>query len=303
MRVSTGIILSVLSSSVFAAVIPNYDSHGPLLVRRTGSPENKDFLWKRADEEQTGPVPSSSGAGANTESGSSRSEDSSSPSSENSGLSKMSRFRDFFRRFYMRLKLSWHSTKQRITWKRDERLLKKAVKKVAGVVQGGEAKQVLSEINDLLNLTQKTPQWVLDLYDTKTEIPFLLFIPKGKDQRSLTKAMLKMQNTAKKAVEEHLGDVDRGISRITKDPQYVMNELEGITKSVFRLYLALKNLHDGEYRDLVSKVGSTGNQKHIKDAETHISDTKKYYDITLDGFNYIKNHIKVGRITFKVRAT
>ncbi|KAH9272587.1 hypothetical protein BASA83_005088 [Batrachochytrium salamandrivorans] len=112
-----------------------------------------------------------------------------------------------------------------------------------------------------------------------------------------------MQNTAKKAVEEHLGDVDRGISRITKDPQYVMSELEGITKSVSRMYLALKNLCDGEYKDLASKVGSTGNEKHIKVAETHISDAKNYYEIILDGFNYIKDHIKVGRITFKVRAT
>ncbi|KAH9272586.1 hypothetical protein BASA83_005087 [Batrachochytrium salamandrivorans] len=174
MRVGTGIILSVLSSSVFAAVIPNDDSHGLLLVRRTVGPENRAVLWKRADEEQTGPGSLSSGAGA------SRSEDSSSPSSENSGLSKMSRFRDFFKRFYMRLKLSWRNARQRITWKHDERLLKKAVKKVAGVVQGGEAKQVLLEINDLLNLTQKTSQWVLDLYDTKTTIPFYYSSQKAK---------------------------------------------------------------------------------------------------------------------------
>ncbi|KAH9272581.1 hypothetical protein BASA83_005082 [Batrachochytrium salamandrivorans] len=303
MRVGTGIILSLLSSSVLSAVIPNDDSHGILLVRRTVGPENRAVLWKRADEEQTGPGSLSSGAGASAESGSIRSEDSSSPSSENSGLSKMSRFREFFRRFYMRLKLSWHNARQRIIWRRDERLLKKAIKKVAGVVQGGEAKQVISEINDFLNLTQKASRRILDLYDTKTEIPFLLFIPKGKDRKSLTKKMVKIKNTGKKITKEHLGDVARAISRITKHPQYVMSELEGITKSVSRMYLALKNLCDGEYKDLASKVGSTGNEKHIKVAETHISDAKNYYEIILEGFEYIKDHIEVGRITFKGKTT
>ncbi|KAH6578761.1 hypothetical protein BASA60_003534 [Batrachochytrium salamandrivorans] len=64
MRVGTGIILSVLSSSVLATVIPNDDDHGILLVRRTGSLENKDVLWKRADEEQMELGSSNSGAGA-----------------------------------------------------------------------------------------------------------------------------------------------------------------------------------------------------------------------------------------------
>ncbi|KAH6574332.1 hypothetical protein BASA62_002479 [Batrachochytrium salamandrivorans] len=97
MRAGTGIILSVLSSSVLAAVIPSYDSHGILLARRAVNPETMSLLWKRADEEQTGPGPSSSGAGANTESGSSRSESNPNSSSINSGLSKMGRLREFFR--------------------------------------------------------------------------------------------------------------------------------------------------------------------------------------------------------------
>ncbi|KAH6564242.1 hypothetical protein BASA60_010416 [Batrachochytrium salamandrivorans] len=63
MRVGTGIILSVLSFNVLAAVITNYDSHDPLLVRRTLNPDNKGILWKRANEEQMEPGPSNSGAG------------------------------------------------------------------------------------------------------------------------------------------------------------------------------------------------------------------------------------------------
>ncbi|KAH9244893.1 hypothetical protein BASA81_017668 [Batrachochytrium salamandrivorans] len=63
MIVGIGAILSVLSSSVLAAVIPDYDSHGILLVRRAVNPENHAVLWKRNNEEQTGPGPSNPGAG------------------------------------------------------------------------------------------------------------------------------------------------------------------------------------------------------------------------------------------------
>ncbi|KAH9274546.1 hypothetical protein BASA83_003182 [Batrachochytrium salamandrivorans] len=64
MRVGIGIMLSVLSFSVLAAVIPNYDSHGILLARRAVNPDTMDLLWKRADEDQEGSEPSGSGAGA-----------------------------------------------------------------------------------------------------------------------------------------------------------------------------------------------------------------------------------------------
>ncbi|KAH6561724.1 hypothetical protein BASA60_011379 [Batrachochytrium salamandrivorans] len=64
MRVDTGIILSVLSSSVLAAVIPNYDSRGTLLARRTVDPDPMDLLWKRADEDQMQLVPFGSRAGS-----------------------------------------------------------------------------------------------------------------------------------------------------------------------------------------------------------------------------------------------
>ncbi|KAH9272593.1 hypothetical protein BASA83_005094 [Batrachochytrium salamandrivorans] len=102
MRADTGIILSVLSSSVLSAVIPSYDSHGILLARRAVNPENRAVLWKRADEDQEEPGPSSSRSGANAESGSSRSESNPNSSSINSGLSKMDRLREFSERVRMR---------------------------------------------------------------------------------------------------------------------------------------------------------------------------------------------------------
>ncbi|KAH6564190.1 hypothetical protein BASA62_008027 [Batrachochytrium salamandrivorans] len=103
--------------------------------------------------------------------------------------------------------------------------------------------------------------------------------------------MLKIKNTGKKIIKEHHRYVARSISRITKRPNDVTREMERIKKSVFRVHLALKNLHDGEYKDLASKVGSTGNEKHIKVAEAHISEMGMYYEIILLAFDYIKAHI------------
>ncbi|KAH9270215.1 hypothetical protein BASA83_007739 [Batrachochytrium salamandrivorans] len=97
MRVGVGVILSVLSFSVLSAVIPNYDDHGLLLARRTVNTETRAVLWKRADEEQTGPVPSSSEASASTEASTSVGGSSLGYSSDNRGVSKLGGLRDFSR--------------------------------------------------------------------------------------------------------------------------------------------------------------------------------------------------------------
>ncbi|KAH6569058.1 hypothetical protein BASA62_005096 [Batrachochytrium salamandrivorans] len=89
MRVDIEIILSVLSFSVLAKVIPNGDSHGPLLVRRAVGPDTMDLLWKRnnGDGEQ-GPILPDSEAGAEAKTGASS--DDSSPNHP-SGSSAFSR--------------------------------------------------------------------------------------------------------------------------------------------------------------------------------------------------------------------
>ncbi|KAH6560663.1 hypothetical protein BASA60_000533 [Batrachochytrium salamandrivorans] len=243
-----------------------------------------DLLWKRADEKQTGPVPSSSGSGASAgssagaDAGASASTEANASSGSSTGASTEASSGTGITTVaktgittvaktgittVLKL-LSWQTAKQKAIWRRGERLIKKAIKRVTEAIEGEGAKQVILEINDFLNITQKASQRAFDLYHSKTKMPLLLFIPKGKNQRSLTKAMLKIKNTGKKIIKEHHRYVARSISRITKRPNDVMREMERIKKSVFRVHLALKNLHDGEYKDLASKVGSTGNEKHIK---------------------------------------
>ncbi|KAH9272591.1 hypothetical protein BASA83_005092 [Batrachochytrium salamandrivorans] len=270
MRVDTGIILSVLSSSVLAAVIPNYDSHGPLLARRAVNTENRAVLWKRADEEQEVPGPSNSGAGASTESGSSRSESNPNSSSINSGLSKMGRFREFI-----------------------EKLLTEGVSK----------KQFVVEVGKFLRTSLESARPNFELYDSKVETPFLLSISEGKDRKSLHKEMNRIQNTAKKVAKKHLRDVTSAINGITKHPQNVMAELDKITGSISLMFGTLKNLYDRDYTALASKVGRTGNEENIKVAENYMSHMKGHRDSALETVRIIKGEVTSGRVTFKGKNT
>ncbi|KAH6584260.1 hypothetical protein BASA61_007571 [Batrachochytrium salamandrivorans] len=157
MRVGAGIILSVLSSSVFAAVTSDYDYHGPLLVRRAVNPVTKVVLWKRADEKQTGPGPSSSGSGAGASSEASTSNGQSNPddSGINSELKKLDRFRNYVERLYKSRNKSGRNLRQRMAQWRDKKLIKFAIKIVTKVVQGKTQKQYTEEMVRIQGLVKE----------------------------------------------------------------------------------------------------------------------------------------------------
>ncbi|KAH6590729.1 hypothetical protein BASA50_009191 [Batrachochytrium salamandrivorans] len=123
MRVGTGIILSVLSPSVLAAVIPNYDSHGLLLARRAVNPDPMNLLWKRNNGEQTG-----TGTGIG--------ESNPNSSGDNIALSKMGRLREFAERLRMRFMKNRDPRKQQYILRNDEKSLQNAAKKLAEVTEG-----------------------------------------------------------------------------------------------------------------------------------------------------------------------
>ncbi|KAH9270214.1 hypothetical protein BASA83_007737 [Batrachochytrium salamandrivorans] len=202
MRVGVGVILSVLSSSVLAAVIPNYDDHGLSLVRRTVNTDTRFVLWKRAGEEQAEPGPSSSGAGASTEASTSVGGSSLGYSSDNRGVSKLGGLRAFFKKLYMKLKM----------------------------------------------------------------------------------------------------EVTHAITAITKRPQDVVTEIEKIAESISRMVREITAIYTQEYKNLLSKVGSTGNEKNIENTQLYISNIQGYQKIVSNSFKYIKSLINNGGVTFKVRA-
>ncbi|KAH6561969.1 hypothetical protein BASA60_011275 [Batrachochytrium salamandrivorans] len=299
MRVGIGIILSVLSFSVLAAVIPNYDSHSPLLVRRAGSPNSNAVLWKRNNEEQTPPVPSSSGAGASAQTSTSNGESNPDYSSGNRGSGILDRFRAFLESFYKIFKKLRSTPKQKYLQWRDDGSIKKVVKTLTEVTEGEQAKQVVLEIKRFLNITLKGARMTFDLFDDKDATPFFLPIPKDSNQKSLIKKMVTIQKSGKKAAKEHLGDVTRGIDGVIKNPQYVVKEMEKITDSISRMCMALTPMYNRDFTDLVAKVNPTNKEKYTKNIKNHVSEMWGYRDGAMVSFNAIKNHISSGRVTFK----
>ncbi|KAJ1336733.1 hypothetical protein BSLG_007052 [Batrachochytrium salamandrivorans] len=293
MRVGTGVILSVLSSSALAAVIPNYDSRGILLVRRTESPENKDLLWKRADEDQEGSEPSSSGAGASTETGAGTSAEASTRG--RGGSSRLGRS-------FSNIKTRWDIKKQRIMLRRDKKLIHNVIKELTKVTEGDTKDQFISDVETLLRTILESARGFTQAFNNKAQPPFVLTIPEGKNQKSLKKEMTKIQKTAKEYTNNHLKHVDYSLFDIIKRPQAVMGYMEKIMNDISYMHSRLKSLYAGEYMALVSKVKHTNNKKHISDTEKYLSDINGYRGRTLESFNAIKNHVRVGKITFKEKT-
>ncbi|KAH9270218.1 hypothetical protein BASA83_007742 [Batrachochytrium salamandrivorans] len=274
MRVGVGVILSVLSFSVLAAVIPTYDDHGLLLAQSGASTE------------------ASTGAGGSNLD----------YSSGNRGVSKLGKLRNFFKKLYLKLKTKWYTRGQRIIWRRGEKAVKNAVKRVTEAVESGEAKQVLLEINELLSIALKLSQATIVLFDIKAMMPFVLSNPKGDNQKSFLKEMAKMKNIGEGLAKKYFGDVTRIISAITKRPQDVVKEMRKITESTLLMTRGLAAIYAQEYKDLLSKVGPTGNEKNIEKTQKYVSDMQDYRKEILNAFKYIKGLIENGGVTFKVRA-
>ncbi|KAH9248685.1 hypothetical protein BSLG_007046 [Batrachochytrium salamandrivorans] len=303
MRAGTGIILSVLSFSVLAAVIPNYDSHGILLVRRAVNPDPMDLLWKRNNGEQAGPGPSSSGAGASTETGAGIGESNPNSSSINSGLSKMDRLRDFSERVRMRFMKNRDPRKQQYILKSEERSLQNAAKKLAEATNGISKDQFVIEVVKLLRTALDGARSSLKLYETKLITLFSLSISKGKNRKSLAKKMVKIQNNGKKYTNQHLKAITHAINGIIKHPQRVMAEMDKITGSAARISTMLGGLYSSDYKTLISKVGSTGNEENIKETENYLSEIEGHRDGVLKVVKIIKGEITSGRVTFKGKNT
>ncbi|KAH6561853.1 hypothetical protein BASA60_011322 [Batrachochytrium salamandrivorans] len=104
----------------------------------------------------------------------------------------------------------------------------------------------------------------------------------------ITQKITKMQNTAKKAVEEHLGAITHAINNIAKHPQNVINEMEKITSSISHMCMALTVVSGRDYKDLVSKVKSPGNEENIEITNNYISKMNDHRDSAFEAVNAIK---------------
>ncbi|KAH6578627.1 hypothetical protein BASA61_000091 [Batrachochytrium salamandrivorans] len=280
MRVGIGTILSVLSFSVLAAVIPNYDDHGLLLARRTVNSDPMDLLWKRADEDQEGSEPS--GSGADTSAGTSDN----SQSSKKGGL-----FKSFMQ--------SRNARKQKSAQKSDKRYVNAAIKKLTKVVEHSYKNAFILKTGSFLSYSLEEARRASNSYTNEATIPFFLLIPEGTSKKLLTNEMVKIQNTGKNAAKKNLMAVIRLIRSITKHPEGVEVALEKIATSVLHMYKAHKSLYEKEYDDLVSKVEPANNEEYTKRTEDFISSMKNYQEHSAASFYSAGREIGNDELAFK----
>ncbi|KAH6568275.1 hypothetical protein BSLG_007051 [Batrachochytrium salamandrivorans] len=65
----------------------------------------------------------------------------------------------------------------------------------------------------------------------------------------------------------------------------------------------LGGLYSSDYKTLISKVGSTGNEENIKETENYIFEIDSHRDGVLKVVKIIKGEITSGRVTFKGKNT
>ncbi|KAH9272594.1 hypothetical protein BASA83_005095 [Batrachochytrium salamandrivorans] len=61
----------------------------------------------------------------------------------------------------------------------------------------------------------------------------------------------------------------------------------------------LRGVYSSDYKTLISKVGSTGNEENIKETEDYLSEIDSHRDGVLKVVRIIKGEITSGRVTFK----
>ncbi|KAH6585226.1 hypothetical protein BASA61_006981 [Batrachochytrium salamandrivorans] len=268
------------------------------MVRRTVNLKTVSLLVSKNNDEQVEFVPSNSGAGASTET--SNDENNPDHSSGNRGSSKPGRFREFFNGLYRSLKKSFKTPRQKYIQWRDKKLIKKAVKKVAEITKGENKDGFLLEIDKFLTSVLGSARTALGLFDNDAKAPlFLLSIPKDKNQKSLTKEMTEIHNSAKTIVKDSLKGITSSIANITKFPQYTVDELSHVADKFARISTMLRDLYEENYRPLVSKVEDTNNEKYIQATEAYVSSLKGYQDSTWKTFKSIQREITSGRVTLK----
>ncbi|KAH6573414.1 hypothetical protein BASA50_011025 [Batrachochytrium salamandrivorans] len=288
MRVDTGIILSVLSFSVFAAVIPNHDYYVPLLVRRTAGINIMDFLWKRNGDDQMNF--DGSGSGAN---GGGRS---------NSGLGKPSPFQSAARGVELPLPGIFKGQMTSYTMQRDSRNLEKIIKKLAEVVQGGNSRQVIPNIRTFLGTSLMSAKTLKETYDGKFGAPFFSSHKKATDYKSVTREVNRIKRAARELVETYLKVIYRAINHILKHPRDVMRELDKVLSSSTATFKSLISLCEKDYMTLISQMEDIDRGVYKQRTEEHVELLKFYQTRAVSLLNNIKGMTNGGVLQFKEKT-
>ncbi|KAH6589485.1 hypothetical protein BASA50_010013 [Batrachochytrium salamandrivorans] len=292
MRVHIGIVLSVLSFSVLAEVIPN---DGSLLVRRTVDPDTTGLLWKRAngdDEKGSSSTDSDNGDSAGDEAG----------ASSSSAFSKVNQDSDSTEGPHRPSQEQLLSQRTKHTLQSDKRSIQAAVKKIAGVFEDENRNEFLFEIKDFLTQVLSSVRRSLGEFDNKLDAPFVLFIPEGTtNQQSLTEKLVRLQSMTKTTAKRHLDNVKSGISRIIANPRNVMKEINKIMRSDNDMYNAAKVLCNIDYKIVFIEAKNPENEVYLEVTEAYVHQMEGDRDLALSSFEKLKD--MVDYVTIKPKDT
>ncbi|KAH6590693.1 hypothetical protein BASA50_009218 [Batrachochytrium salamandrivorans] len=294
MRVDTGIILSVLSFSVIAAVIPNGDDHGLLLVRRAVSPENRAVLWKRADEEQEG----SNSSDSDTDGGGS----SSNSPSRSRGSDKLSPFQSAARGVQLPIPKVFKGKKTSHTMQRDSKDIQKVITKLTQAVEGRQGKSAIDDIGKFLKISLESAKLLKNAYYSKVETPFAPPPQKFSSSKSLARELNRIQSTAKRLVKNYLKNIYTVIAYITKHPQNVMSELGKIMSRSTDMFKSLIVLCDDDYTILVSKMKDIDYSEYNQRVQEHVEQLKEDQDRVSNFYKIAKGKADSGVLKFKEKT-
>ncbi|KAH9267739.1 hypothetical protein BASA83_009813 [Batrachochytrium salamandrivorans] len=148
--------------------------------------------------------------------------------------------------------------------KLDERTHQNAIEALTEVTEGETKDQLISEIETLLRTIQSRPRGFMKEFKNKAQTPFVLTIPEGKNKRSLTREMTKIQKTAKKSIENYLKHVQYGLADINKRPQTVMKEMRKIVNDMSYMYLEFKGLYANKVGKITFKEKTQSKKSRAK---------------------------------------
>ncbi|KAH6564650.1 hypothetical protein BASA60_010201 [Batrachochytrium salamandrivorans] len=317
MRISTGIILSMLSANVFAIEHPNDAHSGSLLARRAVMADADDvFLQKRSDdkdqEEQTKPktyipIPNSGQKGSSDGAeGSSTDfpdydpeqddEDQGARNNVYSGLDSGQRRPSFAdalggspSQVFDHIKNGLSRAKQGAKLFASRQRALDASDKVRLHFGGIEGKAIGDEVYEMLKYAAKTSQGYKELYSNPGTSPFRLELLSSTPY-NLKEQYKHLQRGVKKSIKAHISGINDAAGYISAEPTYVMFRLESIMETVDNFYKVVLDA-EPKYCRLAELLGMS-DTKRLEDLEAHIKAVGAYKNNVSEHFDKIKKMVE-----------
>ncbi|KAH6564648.1 hypothetical protein BASA60_010199 [Batrachochytrium salamandrivorans] len=293
MRISTGIILSMLSANVFAIEHPNDAYSGSLLARRAVMADADDvFLQKRSDdkdqEEQTKPktyipIPNSGQKGVQG-----------TMSTQALILAKGGRALPMLlggspSQVFDHIKNGLSRAKQGAKLFSSRQRALDASDKVRLHFGGIEGKLIGEEVYAMLRCAAKTSQGYQGLYNDPGTSPFGLTLP-SVISYNLKEQYESLQKDVKKSIKAHITAINDAAGYISAEPTYVVEWLESMMETLDNFYQVVLDAKS-KYRRLAELLGMSDTRR-LEDLKMHIKAVGAYQNNISEYFDTIKKMVE-----------